>query len=142
MVFSKLRYSDEIFEIYRQHSLDRFNQDSTKEHFVESFFTNAVPAMQSEYYIDNKLAGVGFVDISDEALSSVYFFYKTEYNLHSLGTFSVIREIELAVSMKLKYYYLGYYIEKCPRMRYKNRFKPYDLYNWDTGEWTNEENKQ
>jgi leucyl-tRNA---protein transferase len=133
--FSNLRYSDEIYEIYKEHSHDRFNQDTTKDHFVESFYTNAVPALQSEYYIDNQLAAVGFIDLSHIALSSVYFFYKSKYTAYSLGTLSVIRECALAHSMGRKYYYLGYYVQNNRRMQYKNKFHPHELYNWETDLW-------
>ena len=32
--------------------------------------------------------------------------------------------------------YLGYYVEGCRSMEYKNRFRPCQLMDWDTGEWT------
>jgi len=133
--FTNLRYTEEIFSIYKEHSWDRFQQDTTKEHFVESFYTNAVPALQSEYYIEGELAAVGFIDMSSEAMSSVYFFYKTKFRGYSLGTFSVLRESEFALSLGKKFYYLGYYISENHSMQYKNQFKPYQLFNWHIQNW-------
>ena len=133
--FNHLRFTDEIYEIYREHSLDRFNQKVSKNDFKQSFFINAVSAMQSEYYIDNKLIAVGFIDISNEAFSSVYFIYKTAFDNFSLGTFSVIKEIEYAKTLGLKYYNLGYYVKNNKRMSYKNKFRPYELYDWHKNIW-------
>lgn len=110
--FKNMEFRDEIFEIYKDHSLNRFNKDSNKEDFYSSFYTMSCPAMQSEYYIENKLAAVGFLDISSEALSSIYFIYKDEFKNFNLGTFSAFKEAGHALTLGLKYYYLGYYIRK------------------------------
>lgn len=135
VLFKELSYSEEIFEIYKEHSWDKFNQKADKEDFKLSFFYQAVPSLQSEYYINDKLAAVGFIDISSKALSSVYFIYRTVYSHYSLGTFGAIKEIEFARLLSLKYYYLGYYIKDNHRMSYKNRFKPYELYDWKKRKW-------
>ena len=135
VVINKLNFKKQIFEIYKEHSYDRFGQSSSIEDFKNTFFINAVPACQSEYYINNKLVAIGFIDISSNALSSVYFIYKSEYKYLSLGVFGAIKEIEYAKSLKLKYYYLGYYIKDNHRMSYKNKFNPYELYDWHRNKW-------
>ncbi|VVC92115.1 unnamed protein product, partial [Leptidea sinapis] len=38
-------------------------------------------------------------------------------------------------SADLKYYYMGYYIHSCPKMRYKGRFSPSDLLCPETYKW-------
>lgn len=136
--FKHLTYSHEIYEIYLEHSKDRFNQESSEEDFYNTFYHEAVPAMQSEYYLDNKLIAVGFMDLSTEALSSVYFIYKTAYNYLSPGNFSIIKEIEFAKFLGLNYYYLGYYIKDNQSMAYKNRFNPYQIYDWKKQIWNPE----
>jgi arginine-tRNA-protein transferase len=134
--FGPLQYSDRIYEIYADHSVKRFGrQDTHPEEFMASFFTRSCPSLQSEYHVENSLAGVGFIDRSTDALSSVYFIYDTEYEHLGLGTFSVIREIGYARDLGLKYYYLGYYIPECMKMAYKGRFRPYEFYDWGKGRW-------
>jgi len=135
VVFKELKFRDEIYEIYNEHSLDRFNQQTDIEDFKKTFFQNAVCAMQSEYYVDNKLAAIGFIDLSSEAFSSVYFIYKSEYNHLSLGTFGAIKEIEHASYLNLNFYYLGYYIKENKSMSYKSKFKPFDLFDWKKNKW-------
>ena len=88
-----------------------------------------------EYFINNRLAGVGFLDISTEAISSVYFIYHTDFLQYSPGTFSALRETAFAASIGLKYYYLGYYISENSRMAYKNSFHPNEKMDWKTGAW-------
>ncbi len=88
------------------------------------------------------LVAVGFLDRSSEALSSVYFFYRSDYSHLSLGTLSVIREIEYARILKLRYYYLGYYISENSRMAYKNSFFPNEKFSWDDYSWIRDNGKK
>ncbi len=133
--FHPLAYSEKIFELYVIHSRDRFGNQAYKREFMNNFYNPSCPAMQSEYYLDDELIGVGFLDVASEGISSVYFIFDTKYSSLSLGTFSVMKEIEYAASQGLPYYYLGYYISECPRMQYKARFKPFELYDWDAKIW-------
>ena len=133
--FNELQYSDEIFEIYQDHSLTRFGNEAIKDEFILNFYFKSCPSLQSEYYLDDRLIAVGYLDKTQEALSSVYFIYRTEYGRLSMGTFSILKEIEYSKSLQLKYYYLGYYLEKNHFMVYKNRFKPNEKYNWSLKKW-------
>ena len=137
--FCPLKYRDEIFEIIKDHSLNRFGRIEDKESNMTSFFTESCPSFQSEYYLDGKLIAVGFLDQSNEALSSVYFVFDTSFGKYSLGTLGAIREIQHAASLNLKYYYLGYYIKENHSMAYKNRFHPNEKYNWEEKTWNREE---
>lgn len=138
-----LNYKEEIFEIYRDHSINRFGRKKESfEDFLISFYTPSCPAIQTEYYIDDKLAGVGFLDVAGNALSSVYFMFRDEFKDYSLGTFSILKEIEVARMLKKKYYYLGYYIESNRFMRYKNAFSPHQKMDWKSGKWTCEEESE
>lgn len=128
-------YRDEIFEIYRKHSRIKFGQDSDQAHFHESFFTPAVPSVQSEYYIDGKLMAVGFLDISLNALSSVYFIYDPEYSAWSPGTFSVMKEMEIGRDLGMSYYNLGYWVRENSHMAYKGNFHPFETYEWEKKVW-------
>lgn len=133
--FGPLRFSRRVYDIYCDHSR-RFEEKTTDpEDFISSFYTESCPSLQSEYTVDGNLAAVGFLDHSNRGLSSVYFVYDTAYSERSLGNYSVIREINHARELGLSYYYLGYHIAECGKMAYKNRFKPYEIYHWDTESW-------
>jgi arginine-tRNA-protein transferase len=133
--FREPEYRDEIFELYRIHSEERFGRDAGYEDFINSFYTRSCPSLQSEYYIDNKLIAAGFLDRSGQSLSSIYFVYDTEYLKYSPGTLSILREAEYAASIGLTYYYLGYYIEENRSMSYKNSFNIHETMDWETETW-------
>ena len=82
-----------------------------------------------EYWLGDKLVAVSVIDETDDGISSVYFYYdiSSEMMKRSLGTESALVEILLCKKAELPYYYLGYYIEDLQNMRYKARFKPYEL---------------
>lgn len=133
--FKTLNFRKEIYDIYVNHC-KRFPQTpSSIADFIESFFNSSAPSFQSEYYLNKELIAVGFLDFSHKSLSSVYFIYKNEYSYLNLGTFSILKEIEYAKELGLKYYYLGYYIKENPKMAYKNNFFPNEKLNWEKGIW-------
>ena len=135
VVFGPLKYSERAFEIYKDHSKQRFSQKCNLEEFISGFFSPSVPSLQSEYYLDGELIGLGFLDKGEDCLSSVYFIYDTKFSHLGLGTFSILKEIEQTRSLGLKYYCLGYYVQECQRMAYKNNFRPREHYNWLEDKW-------
>ncbi|XP_011876560.1 PREDICTED: arginyl-tRNA--protein transferase 1 isoform X1 [Vollenhovia emeryi] len=97
-------------------------------------------SFHEQYWLDNELIAVGVIDILPSCISSVYFFYDPAYNQLSLGTFSSLREVYLTrqlnkVASNLKYYYMGFYIHTCPKMRYKARMRPSKLLCPETYVW-------
>eukprot|EP01132_Coremiostelium_polycephalum_P005848 gene5848-7277_t len=92
------------------------------------------------YRIDGKLVAVGVIDILPKCLSSVYFFYDTDYQFLNLGKYSALCEIDWVKNVmtnvpQLKYYYMGFYIHKCQKMKYKAKFQPSDLLCSEKNEW-------
>lgn len=83
-----------------------------------------------QYRIDGKLVAVGVIDILPKCLSSVYVFYDPDSDFLSLGVYSALREIEMTRKLHcsdpetFKYYYMGYYIHSCQKMRYKGNYTP------------------
>jgi arginine-tRNA-protein transferase len=133
--FGSLEPNRRGFEIYRDHSLQRFDREVDQEDFLQAFYLPSCPALQSNYFVRDHLVAVGFLDRGTRALSSVYFIFDTAYSSRGLGTHSVLREIEYCRDQGLTYYYLGYYIGDCRSMAYKGKFSPHELLDWDSGRW-------
>lgn len=93
----------------------------------EDIPTPGLGAFHQLYHLDGKLIAVGVLDVLPNCVSSKYFFYDPDYSFLSLGTYSTLREIYFIRSLQkdcaaMKYYYMGYYIHSCPKMRYKGRY--------------------
>lgn len=97
--------------------------------------------MNMDYRLNGKLVGVGVIDVGNVSLSSNYFYYDTsdEIMKRSIGTFTILKEIEYCMENGIPLYYLGYYLSECKSMMYKGRFLPHELLI--DGEWT-EQNEQ
>lgn len=74
------------------------------------------------WYLDGKLIAISVLDFLPSGVSSIYFIWDPDYSHLSLGSISSIREILMCDQLNLGYYYLGYYIEDCPKMKYKAKF--------------------
>ena len=102
---------------------------------------NGFGSFHHQYLVDGRLIAVGVVDILPKCLSSKYFFWDPQFKWASLGKLSALSEIEWVKTASektpsLKYYYLGYYIHDCPKMRYKAEYAPSELKCPVTGLWT------
>ena len=87
-----------------------------------------------EYSLDGQVIGIIMIDMQDDGLSAVYSFFDPDASDRSLGTFMVLDCASLAYELKMDYVYLGYYVERSRKMRYKSRFTPSEyLIN---GTWT------
>lgn len=81
------------------------------------------------YYVNEHLVGVAFVDILENthSMSAIYFFYDHNYVKLSLGTFSILKQIEISKILGIKYLYPGYWIQNHYSLGYKERFKPFEF---------------
>ena len=79
------------------------------------------------YIVDDKLVGVDLIDVLEDGISSIYFFYDPDYAHLSLGTFSLLYQIKLAKILELQWIYLGYWVEGCKAFAYKTNFTPQQI---------------
>ncbi|KAJ3694018.1 hypothetical protein LUZ60_009498 [Juncus effusus] len=92
-------------------------------------------SFHQQYLIDGKLVAVGVIDVLPKCLSSKYLFWDPDFAFLSLGKFSALKEVQWVKENGLEYYYLGYYIHSCAKMRYKAKYRPSELlcplrYEW------------
>lgn len=74
-----------------------------------------------------RLIGVAITDVTPQALSAVYTYHDPEYAKFSLGTASILFQIERAQVSRRPWVYLGYRVLGCPSSEYKGRFQPHQL---------------
>ncbi|XP_024020499.1 arginyl-tRNA--protein transferase 1 isoform X2 [Morus notabilis] len=152
-------FDPEEYALYRRYQIKVHND--TPDHVTESSYkrflvdtplifvppTNdgTVPpcgfgSFHQQYVIDGQLVAVGVVDILPRCLSSKYLFWDPDFAFLSLGKYSALQEINWVKENQihcpsLQFYYLGYYIHSCNKMRYKATYRPSELlcplrYQW------------
>ena len=72
----------------------------------------------------NRIVGLGIVDVVPAALSAVYFFWDPEHAPPSLGVAHIVWLLEDAARLEHEYLYLGYRVDGCPSLAYKARYLP------------------
>ncbi|KAH8699297.1 arginine-tRNA-protein transferase 1 [Talaromyces proteolyticus] len=87
------------------------------------------------YRLDGRLIAVAVLDLLPDGVSSVYLFYDPEFGDWEFGKLSALREIALATEQKYKYYYMGYYIHSCQKMRYKALYRPQYILDPESMTW-------
>jgi arginyl-tRNA---protein transferase len=159
IVMTRPSFSQEKLNLYRKYQINIHGdkpEDITEESYsrflVESPLVDDVTPSESssidnaqakygtfhqEYRLHDLLIAVGVIDILPTGLSSVYLFYDSDFNSLTIGKYTALREIDYSVQNELEYYYMGYYIHSCPKMRYKGEFMPSELMCPTTMQWYN-----
>jgi len=93
----------------------------------ESYFaTSCADGFEIRYTVAGKLAGVAIVDRGARALSAVYTFWDPAHAALSLGTYSILTQLQVARKMKMEWLYLGLAIRENHSMAYKLSFMPHE----------------
>lgn len=100
----------------------------TPEEYFEGFLKGGWAfSYETRYFDQDRLIGVGLIDVVPDALSSIYFYHDPAWRPRGPGTFSILQEIELAKQLNRRWLYLGYWIAECPSMTYKNQYGPHEI---------------
>ena len=92
-----------------------------------TFCTPNACAREMAYFDGGRLIAIGLVDVTPNAVSSIYFFYHPDVSAFSLGVASVLFEIEWARRLNCTHLYLGYRVRGCPSTSYKAHYGPHEL---------------
>ncbi len=134
-------YKQEYFELYRSYLQARHPgagmDESTAQDFETFLLSEWCETVFCEVRHGNALLGVGVADVLSDALSAVYTFFDPACPARSLGTWTVLQQIEIVRQTGRKWLYLGYWLNECRKMAYKNRFRPCEVYMH--GEWKSAE---
>lgn len=122
--------TEEKVDLYNRHKLERglavgddlLDLRSYREFLVET----CVDTLEIEYRVDGALAAVALTDRATDGLSAVYAFFDPAYSALSLGTYSILKQLDLCREWGLRYLYLGLYVAGSPPMEYKVRYRPHE----------------
>jgi arginyl-tRNA--protein-N-Asp/Glu arginylyltransferase len=90
-------------------------------------------AFELRYRHEGKLIAVATIDRGATSLSAVYTYWDPEYAHFGVGTYSILKQLEICREEGLRYLYLGLYVADNAHMQYKARFVPHE--RLIDGEW-------
>lgn len=116
-------YRDYITERHRNGDMYPPSMDQ-----YESFLINEWGHTRfHEFRSGDRILAVAVVDHMPNGLSAVYTFFDPAEMQRSLGTYSILWQIEEAKRLGLPAVYLGYWIRQCRKMNYKAEFRPIEM---------------
>ncbi|MBF0164866.1 MAG: arginyltransferase [Magnetococcales bacterium] len=125
-------FSDEHFALYRRYINSRHGDgpmaDPELEEFMEFLHSDWCAVRFADFRVQRRLVMSAVYDVTGTSLSAVYTFFDPQERARGLGTLAILWEVELARQLGLDWVYLGYWIDNCPKMRYKSRFQPLEAY--------------
>ena len=137
VVVKPAAFDERHFQLYRQYQVARHEKadldEISRDDYCDFFLSDWCDTLFVEFLIEEQLAAVAVVDVLESALSAVYTFFDPRFNERSPGVFAVLWQIEEARRRRLDHVYLGFWIEDCRKMRYKNQYQP--LSAFIDGQW-------
>lgn len=128
-------FNPQHFELYERYLAGRHlggGMDNPTPSSYTNFLTSSwCDSAFLEFWLENKLIGVAVTDFVINGASAFYTFFDPELAKRSLGTFAILKQIELAKNYELSWLYLGYWIAESPKMSYKTNFSGLEGYYTD-----------
>lgn len=116
--------------LYNRHKIYRrlLTSDGVidRELYEEFLVDTCTETFELSYWLQGRLVSVAITDRAADALSAVYCYYEPTLHKLSLGTYSILKQLELCRLWNLRYLYLGLFVEGCASMAYKARFLPHE----------------
>lgn len=117
-------------EIYNAHKTGRGLRDGQPpidaDGYRDFLVATCCDTFELSYYHGPTLIGVAIVDRADDALSAVYCCYDPAWSRYGIGTYSILKQLELCREWGLESLYLGLYIAECESMTYKAAYLPHE----------------
>ncbi len=126
------RYQEEHFALFQRYLSQRHPaggmNPSSRAGYRDFLIAPQVDSCWVEFRAADRLVMVAVVDILAAGLSAVYTFFDPRLKQRGLGIYSILWQIAEARRRGLPWVYLGYWIRECQQMKYKDRFRPCEIY--------------
>lgn len=130
-------FREEHFALYQRYIHSRHPDGSMatpdKEQYNRFFGSSWCNTHYVEFSLGDRPIAVAVADVLTSGLSAVYTFFDPDEHKRGLGVFAVLKLIEETGKRGLPYLYLGYLIHASPKMAYKARYQPLEVYHH--GRW-------
>lgn len=138
---STIRLSQQKFRLFDLH-VNRLHerQPASLASFLNPFSGQVpVPGQEWRIYEDKQLIACSFFHLGGEAVSGTYCIFDPAFSQYSLGTYTMLLELQLAKEQGKKYYYHGYAYNVPSQFDYKLNFNALESMDWESGTWTPQE---
>jgi len=120
---------EDRIRLFNQHRTQRGLGESDQEYQASDYANFLVDTccpqtIELSFWLAEELVGVSIIDCGRLAMSAVYTFFDPQYSRLSIGTYSILKQIEFAQKSNRQFVYLGLYVQQNQHLNYKARFTP------------------
>ena len=126
--------TEEKIALFDKWYAHRFNRLASLYSWVSDNY-KPFPMYEVCLYKYDKLVACSFFDITPHLQYSTTAFYDPEEMKRSLGTFTLLCEIQHGLSTHKKYHYPGHAYAQSSMYDYKKKMNNAEQYDWDRHEW-------
>lgn len=147
---------DESYQVFKKFQMGIHNEDiedCRERHFNEFLVETPLTVEKApegspcdygsyhlQYLIDGKIFAVGVLDILPKGVLCEYLYYDPAYRFIAPGVYTALHEIAMSqkfykANPDMQYYYMGFYVQSCPKMNYKRQYHASQLLCTETYEY-------
>lgn len=130
--------SEQHLQLYQRYLSGRHAgagmDDGDPEGFSRFLLSSWADTVFINHYQGDELIATAVTDRTPHALSAIYTFYAPEHAKRSLGTLAILQQIDYARRTSRPYLYLGFWIDRHPKMHYKAELPGLEVKN-ELGKW-------
>jgi len=125
-------FNDEAFALYKKYISHRHagggmdNPDPEK--YLEFLSCHWSHTEFVQFRWQDQLIAVAVQDVLTRGLSSVYTFFDPDFSAVSPGRYALLWQIAETRRRNLPWLFLGYWINNCQKMLYKQEYRPIELF--------------
>lgn len=136
--------SDEHYALYRRYVDQRHAGGGMQEPAPEDYRRFLLSRWANTWFLELRHAGdllaAAVTDVVDDAASAIYTYFDPDQAERSLGTLAILSQVDRCRELGLPHLYLGFWIDRHPKMHYKRQFGPAQI-RW-RGQWIDLERGQ
>jgi arginyl-tRNA--protein-N-Asp/Glu arginylyltransferase len=129
VVIGTPKCDDARVELFNRHQFERGlarDDKITHESYKVFLIDTCTRTVELALYADNTLVGVSVSDWGHDSLNAVYTYYDPTFKGLGLGTYSILKQVELCRERGLTKMYLGFYVAQNSHMAYKANYRPHE----------------
>ena len=127
----RLSHSDQpaYFELYQRYINQRHADGPmyppSRQQYDNFVLSSWLSPTFIEFTLAEQLIAVAVTDTLSQSMSAMYTFFEPELAHLSLGTFAILTQLKIAQHSAKHWLYLGYQVDECAKMNYKQQFRPH-----------------
>lgn len=126
---------EQLFQRHCQRFVIKQDYESLAVFITEASDRIPVPGYEIEVFDGDKLVACSYFHVGANCVNATYCFFDPDYTQWSLGSFTMLVELQIAMQLGKQYYYTGYAHTTPSQFDYKFNFNNVEELEWANFQW-------